>query len=139
MPRHPGEYARMLMARLERDDVPVWLVNTGWTGGPYGTGHRMPIDQTRSMVRAALAGQLDDVPAEMDPVFGVTVPVSCPGVPETVLRPRDTWADPAAYDAMATLIAEMFDENFAQYADRMPAAVREAGPRITQMTEPEEG
>jgi len=139
LPRHPAEYAAMLIERLERHDVKTWLVNTGWTGGPYGTGHRMPIDQTRSMVRAALAGELDDVPAEMDPVFGVTVPVSCPDVPATVLRPRDTWADPAAYDAMANLIAEMFDENFAQYADRMPVAVREAGPRITLLTEPEEG
>ena len=139
LPRHPAEYAAMLIERLERHDVAVWLVNTGWTGGPYGTGERMAIDNTRTMVRAALSGQLDDVPTEIDPVFGVTVPTSCPGVPPTVLRPRDTWDDPAAYDAMAVLIAEMFDENFAQYADRMPASVRDAGPRITQLTEPEEG
>jgi phosphoenolpyruvate carboxykinase (ATP) len=139
LPRHPGEYAAMLIDRLARHDVRVWLVNTGWTGGPFGTGHRMPIDQTRSMVRAALDGQLDDVPTEVDPVFGVAVPTSCPGVPAEVLRPRDTWSDPAEYDAMASLIAGMFDENFSQYADRMPAEVGVAGPRLARLIEPEEG
>jgi phosphoenolpyruvate carboxykinase (ATP) len=129
----------MLIDRLARHDVRVWLVNTGWTGGPFGTGHRMPIDQTRSMVRAALDGQLDDVPTEVDPVFGVAVPTSCPGVPAEVLRPRDTWSDPAEYDAMASLIAGMFDENFSQYADRMPAEVGVAGPRLARLIEPEEG
>jgi phosphoenolpyruvate carboxykinase (ATP) len=139
LPRHPGEYAAMLIDRLARHDVRVWLVNTGWTGGPFGTGHRMPIDQTRSMVRAALDGRLDDVPTEVDPVFGVAVPTSCPGVPAEVLRPRDTWSDPAEYDAMASLIAGMFDENFSQYADRMPAEVGVAGPRLARLIEPEEG
>jgi phosphoenolpyruvate carboxykinase (ATP) len=139
LPRHPAEYAAMLIERLATHDVKTWLVNTGWTGGPYGTGRRMPIDHTRSMVRAALGGHLDGVPTEVDPVFGVAVPTACPGVPSEVLTPRGTWADSAAYDAMATLIAEMFDENFAQYADRMPAAVREAGPQLTRLPEPEEG
>jgi phosphoenolpyruvate carboxykinase (ATP) len=138
LPRHPGEYAAMLIDRLARHDVTVWLVNTGWTGGPFGVGQRMPIDLTRTMVRAALAGELDDIPTEPDPVFGVAVPTSCPGVPTEVLHPRATWDDPSEYDAMASLIAGMFEENFRQYADRMPAEVCAAGPGFAG-AEPEEG
>ncbi len=130
LPRHPGEYAAMLDERLERHDVPVWLVNTGWTGGPYGVGERMRIDHTRNMVRAALAGELRAVDYEVDPVFGVEIPTSVPGVPVDVLRPRSTWADPAAYDEKARELAEMFAENFADYADGVPEAVRRAGPRV---------
>ncbi len=130
LPRHPGEYAAMLAERLERHDVPVWLVNTGWTGGPYGTGERMRIDYTRNMVRAALAGDLDDVPYEVDPVFGVEVPTVVPGVPSEVLRPRDTWPDADAYDVKARELARLFAENFADYADAVPAAVRDAGPHV---------
>ncbi len=129
LPRHPGEYARMLSERLERHDVPVWLVNTGWTGGPYGSGERMRIDHTRVMVRAALSGALDGVEYEVDPVFGVEVPTSVPGVPSEILRPRDTWADPAAYDAKASELARMFVDNFAAYADGVDEEVRAAGPR----------
>ena len=91
----------MLVERLERDDVPVWLVNTGWTGGPYGTGERMNIAHTRSMVRAALDGSLGRVPTRLDPNFGVEVPLSCPDVPASFLDPRATWADPEAYDRAA--------------------------------------
>ncbi len=130
LPRHPGEYARMLAERLERFDVPVWLVNTGWTGGPYGEGHRMPIDHTRVMVRAALSGALADVPYELDPIFRVEVPTVVPGVPSEVLRPRDTWADPAAYDAKARQLAVMFAANFEAYHDGVPDDVRAAGPRV---------
>jgi phosphoenolpyruvate carboxykinase (ATP) len=129
LPRHPGEYARMLAERLERFDVPVWLVNTGWTGGPYGEGHRMRIDHTRVMVRAALSGALADVPYELDPIFGVEVPTVVPGVPSEVLRPRDTWADPSAYDAKARELARMFAANFEAYHDGVPEEVRAAGPR----------
>ena len=91
MPRHPGEYAAMLVERLERWDVPVWLVNTGWTGGPYGVGERMNIAHTRSMVRAALDGRLDEVPTRLDPIFRVEVPLSCPAfssVPEPATANR---------------------------------------------------
>jgi phosphoenolpyruvate carboxykinase (ATP) len=130
LPRHPGEYARMLSERLERFDVPVWLVNTGWTGGPYGTGERMRIDHTRTMVRAALSGALDDVEYDLDPVFGVEVPRSVPGVPDSILRPRDTWSDPAAYDAKAQELAAMFVENFSAYADGVDDDVRAAGPHV---------
>ena len=132
LPRHPGEYARMLAERLEEYDVPVWLVNTGWTGGPYGEGQRMPIDHTRVMVRAALNGELDDATFETDPTFGVQVPTSVPGVPDEVLQPRATWADPEAYDAKAQELAGMFVENFTAYADGVSEAVRGAGPHATE-------
>jgi phosphoenolpyruvate carboxykinase (ATP) len=128
LPRHPGEYARMLADRLERHGVPVWLVNTGWTGGPVGEGKRMQIDHTRNMVRAALNGELDDATFETDPFFGFEVPISVPGVPAEVLRPRDTWANPEAYDAKARQLASMFVENFAAYADGVDDNIREAGP-----------
>jgi phosphoenolpyruvate carboxykinase (ATP) len=130
LPRHPGEYASMLAASLEAYQVPVWLVNTGWTGGPYGVGERMRIDHTRTMVRAALSGALDSVEYETDPVFGVAVPLAVPGVPSSVLRPRSTWSDAAAYDEKARELAEMFAENFEAYADGVPEEVRAAGPRV---------
>jgi phosphoenolpyruvate carboxykinase (ATP) len=134
LPRHPGEYARQLMDRLEREDVPVWLVNTGWTGGPYGTGHRMDIVHTRNMVRAAINGDLDGVETVSDPVFNVAVPTHVPGVPDEVLQPRGTWADMDAYDATARKLAGMFHLNFAGYAGGVPEAVRDAGPIAVDMT-----
>jgi len=130
MPRRPGEYAQMLVERMERWGAQAWLVNTGWTGGPYGTGERMNINHTRSMVRAALSGALDDVPTEVDPIFGVAVPTACPDVPSEVLRPRSTWPDGEAYDRQAAALARMFAENFAAYEDGVPEAVRAAGPRV---------
>jgi len=137
MPRHPGEYAAMLAERLDGHRVGAWLVNTGWTGGPYGVGERMDIDHTRSMVRAALSGALDDVPTVTDPIFGVEVPPSCPGVPAEFLQPRATWADPDAYDRQAKALAHMFAENFAAYADGVSVAVRAAGPRVVDDGAPE--
>jgi phosphoenolpyruvate carboxykinase (ATP) len=128
LPRHPGLYADMLIERLAKWDVPVWLVNTGWTGGPFGTGERMNINHTRAMVRAALNGALDEVEMIEDPIFRVAVPVSCPEVPASFLQPRNTWQDRAAYDLAARKLAVMFAENFAKYADGVAAAVREAGP-----------
>ncbi len=128
LPRHPGEYAHMLVDRLDQFDVPVWLVNTGWTGGPYGTGHRMNINHTRNMVRAAINGELDGVETVMDPVFRVAVPVTVPGVPDEVLIPRNTWPDKVAFDAAALKIAGMFHANFAKYADGVSEAIRGAGP-----------
>ncbi len=128
MPRHPGEYAAMLIDRLREHAVTVWLVNTGWTGGPYGTGERMNIAHTRSMVRAALSGALDDVEMRLDPTFRVEVPRSCPDVPAGFLDPRSTWADGAAYDAAAARLARMFVDNFAEYADGVGEAVGSAGP-----------
>jgi phosphoenolpyruvate carboxykinase (ATP) len=128
MPRHPGEYARMLVDRIDRENVPVWLVNTGWTGGPYGTGERMNIAHTRSMVRAALDGRLVDVPTRIDPNFGVAVPLHCPDVPDAFLDPRGTWADQEAYDRAAAKLTGMFRENFAAYADGLDPEIAAAGP-----------
>lgn len=128
MALHPSVYAKLLGERIERHDVAVWLVNTGWTGGPYGEGHRMPIAHTRAMVHAALDGTLTDVPTREDEIFGLHVPTSCPGVPSEVLDPRSTWADPAAYDEKARSLAGRFRENFRIYADHVDPAVARAGP-----------
>jgi phosphoenolpyruvate carboxykinase (ATP) len=128
LPRHPGEYARMLVERLERHDVPIWLVNTGWTGGPYGVGQRMNIEHTRNIVRAAIGGQLVSATFVSDPIFRVAVPTAVPGVPDEFLQPRSTWADPDAYDTAARRLAAMFAANFAAYATGVSEGVRSAGP-----------
>ena len=126
---HPMVYARFLGERIARHNVNVWLVNTGWTGGPYGTGSRMKIGQTRAMIRAALAGQLDKVAYETDAVFNLSVPVSCPGVPTEVFKPRNTWKDPVAYDEQARKLAAMFADNFRSFEADASADVTGAGPR----------
>ncbi|HYH94292.1 MAG TPA: phosphoenolpyruvate carboxykinase (ATP) [Candidatus Saccharimonadales bacterium] len=136
MPRHPGEYARMLTERLAAQDATVWLVNTGWTGGPYGVGERKSIAHTRSMVRAALDGRLAATETREDPTFRVAVPVSCPDVPAAFLDPRATWADADAYDRQAAELARMFADNFAAYADGVDDAIRDAGPAVTDWTPP---
>ncbi|CAN5795415.1 phosphoenolpyruvate carboxykinase (ATP) [soil metagenome] len=125
---HPSVYADMLGRKIEEHNVRVWLVNTGWTGGPYGEGTRMKLPYTRAMIHAALEGRLDDVETEPDPVFGLHIPVSVPEVPEEVLRPRDTWKDKEAYDRQAHKLAGMFRENFEQFAENVPQEVRDAGP-----------
>ena len=130
MPRHPGEYARMLGDRMAAHDIPVWLINTGWTGGPYGVGQRMNIQHTRAMVHAAIERRLDGVEFTVDPVFGLSVPASVPDVPTDVLQPRGTWTDPRAYDDAARQIAAMFVENFRQFEDRLGPDVAAAGPRV---------
>jgi phosphoenolpyruvate carboxykinase (ATP) len=130
LPRHPVVYAEMLGARLREGSANVWLVNTGWTGGAYGSGHRMKLQFTRAMVRAALAGRLDEMDTEPEPVFGLRVPVGVPDVPTECLRPRDTWLDAAAYDSKARELAGMFRDNFVRYADKVGDRVAAAGPRI---------
>jgi phosphoenolpyruvate carboxykinase (ATP) len=131
MPRHPGEYASMLTERLAVQDATVWLVNTGWTGGPVGTGERMNIAHTRSMVRAALDGTLATAETRIDPIFGVEVPLACPDVPASFLDPRSTWADADAYDRQALALAGMFVANFAAYADGVTDDIRDAGPLVS--------
>jgi phosphoenolpyruvate carboxykinase (ATP) len=121
-------YARLLHERLEQHGARVWLVNTGWTGGPYGVGHRIAISTTRALVRAALDGALDVVPTRTDSVFGLAVPTSCPGVEAKLLDPRLTWADPAAYDERARQLAAMFVRNFASFAGAVADDVRLAEP-----------
>ena len=129
LPLAPSRYARMLGERIAHHDARVWLVNTGWTGGPYGVGKRMKIAYTRAMIRAALSGELDSVAYEKDSVFNLDVPTACPDVPPEVLKPRSTWADPAAYDAQAAKLAQMFAENFKKFADGVGPDVTAAGPR----------
>ncbi|HEY6109045.1 MAG TPA: phosphoenolpyruvate carboxykinase [Gemmatimonadales bacterium] len=128
LPRHPNAYATMLGEKIARHGVQCWLVNTGWTGGGFGTGQRIRLSHTRAIVRAALGGKLDRIPTVREPAFGLSVPTEVPGVPADVLLPRRTWADPAAYDVQAMRLAELFRKNFGQFEEHVHAAVREAGP-----------
>lgn len=125
---HPTVYAKLLGQRIAEHDTRVWLVNTGWTGGPFGEGHRIPIALTRAMITAVLSGALDEVPCERHPVFGLDTPVECPGVPRGVLSPRETWLNGDAYDRQANKLAGMFADNFAAFAPTAGADVRAAGP-----------
>jgi phosphoenolpyruvate carboxykinase (ATP) len=129
LPLHPGAYAEMLGKKLEQHGSRVWLVNTGWTGGPFGVGSRMKLGYTRAMVRAALAGRLNSVQTVEVPFFGLHVPTEVEGVPAEVLQPRNTWADKDAYDARARELANAFVKNFEQFADRVSDAVKAAGPK----------
>lgn len=133
MALHPSVYADLLGQRISSQNVKVWLVNTGWTGGPYGVGHRMSIKHTRALLTAALTGELDSVPMTEDPVFGFQVPDLCPGVPKDVLKPRNTWTDGNTYDAQAQKLAKMFIENFQQFTDVVDASVMQGAPRLVQL------
>jgi phosphoenolpyruvate carboxykinase (ATP) len=116
MPLHPAKYAEMLSQKMQEARVTVWLINTGWTGGPYGTGKRMSLSYTRALITAALNGELDRVDYENHDIFGVAMPVSCPGVPADLLNPRNTWNDKDAYDRKANYLAEAFLKNFEKFA-----------------------
>ncbi len=126
---HPTKYAEMLGEKLAEHGSQVWLVNTGWSGGPYGTGSRMKLGYTRAMVRAALSGALDAAPTTTDPVFGLAVPTAVAGVPDAILDARGTWPDPAAYDAQARKLAGMFRQNIEKFGAAVSPAIRAAGPR----------
>jgi phosphoenolpyruvate carboxykinase (ATP) len=128
MPLFPQRYAELLGKKLEKHNVDVWLVNTGWSGGPYGIGSRMKIAFTRSMVQAVLNGSLRNVPMETEPFFGLQVPKECPGVPSEVLNTRNTWANKSDYDAQAKKLAGMFVENFKQFADKASPEIMAATP-----------
>ncbi len=128
LPQPPAVYARMLGEKLDAHTAAVWLVNTGWTGGPYGEGHRMPIQATRRLLHAALSGELDGVGYRTDEIFGFEVPVEVPGVEKELLDPRSTWHEPAAYDTKARELAEMFRQNFEKFAADAGDAVTAAGP-----------
>jgi phosphoenolpyruvate carboxykinase (ATP) len=126
----PTVYALLLGERIARHTVETWLVNTGWTGGPYGEGARMKLAYTRAMVRAAIEGELARAPTRRDPLFGFDVPTACPNVPAEVLQPRSTWKDPSAYDAQARQLAQMFVDNFSKFKDTVAEEVAAAGPTL---------
>ncbi len=131
LPLHPTKYAEMLGRKMDQNpDVNVWLINTGWTGGAYGTGSRMKLHYTRAMLTAALTGGLEGVKYRQHPVFGVLVPAACPGVPAEILDPRNTWADKDAYDRTASNLAEKFVANFRKYADFANEEILAGAPRV---------
>jgi phosphoenolpyruvate carboxykinase (ATP) len=128
MARHPGVYADLLGRKIAEHKVNCWLVNTGWSGGPYGVGQRMKIAYTRAMVNAALNGQLSEVRYVKDPVFGVQIPTTCPDVSTEVLIPRHTWAEGEAYDRQAKKLAAMFVHNFKEFEDGVAETIKAAAP-----------
>ncbi|MEO6224878.1 MAG: phosphoenolpyruvate carboxykinase [Sphingomicrobium sp.] len=132
MPRHPSVYGNLLKERIAKGSVDCWLVNTGWTGGKYGVGKRMPIKQTRALLNAALDGSLKNAEFRKDPNFGFEVPVAVPGADSSLLDPRSTWADPAEYDRTAARLVDLFVENFTQFADQVDEGVRQCAPKVGQ-------
>jgi phosphoenolpyruvate carboxykinase (ATP) len=124
----PTVYARLLGERITQHPTDLWLVNTGWTGGPYGTGRRMPIAATRAIVRAAIDGSLAKAPTRLDAAFGFRVPTACAGVSSEMLDPPGTWSDRDAYDKQARHLAELFRENFRQFESEVSSTVAGAGP-----------
>ncbi|HXD20140.1 MAG TPA: phosphoenolpyruvate carboxykinase (ATP), partial [Vicinamibacterales bacterium] len=130
LPLNPNVYAKMLGERIAKHKSRVWLVNTGWTGGPPGVGSRMKIGYTRAMLTAALTGQLDNVQYRTHAIFNIDIPMTCPGVPDSVLDARTTWPDKAAYDEQAKKLAAMFVENFKTFEKDVDPAVKAAGPTV---------
>ncbi|WP_255936007.1 phosphoenolpyruvate carboxykinase [Kordiimonas sp. SCSIO 12610] len=131
MPRHPSVYGNLLRKKIAEGGVNCWLVNTGWTGGEYGTGNRMPIKATRALLHAALDGSLNNAPMRVDPYFGFEVPTEVPGVDTGILNPRDTWADKDAYDAKAEYLVGLFVDNFKTFIDHVDDQVKTAGPKAS--------
>jgi phosphoenolpyruvate carboxykinase (ATP) len=127
---HPAKYAEMLAGNLRKHGAQTWLVNTGWSGGPYGIGARIKLAYTRAIIDAIHAGALAQVPTQIDPVFGLAVPTACPEVPSELLQPRNTWADKAAYDEKARKVAALFRDNFKKYEAQASAEVRAGGPKL---------
>ena len=135
MPRHPSVYGNLLKKRIAEGSVDCWLVNTGWTGGKYGVGKRMPIKETRALLNAALDGSLKNAEFRKDPNFGFDVPVEVPGVDSKLLDPRGTWANPAEYDATAAKLVDLFVKNFAEFAPHVDEGVRQSGPKAAQQAQ----
>ena len=129
MPRHPSVYADLLAEKMSQHNAKCWLLNTGWVSGGYGKSKRIRIKWTRALLNAALDGSLNDVKFVVDSRFGFEIPQSCEGVPEEILNPRDTWGDGAEYDAAANRLAEMFGENFSQFAEGVSPDVFAAAPK----------
>ena len=135
MPRPPSVYGNLLKERINKGHVSCWLVNTGWTGGKYGTGKRMPIKATRALLNAALDGSLKDGEFRKDPNFGFEVPVMLEGCTD-LLDPRSTWEDPEEYDRTAAKLVDLFNDNFAQFAEHVDEGVRQAAPKAQQADQP---
>jgi len=129
LPLKPSVYAELLGKKIDQHNVRVWLVNTGWTGGAYGTGERMKLSYTRAMLKAAIDGELDDVPTEKHTLFGLEMPSHCPAVPSHILNPRNTWANGTAYDAQAQKLAQMFKDNFEDFKADVGKDILDAGPK----------
>ncbi len=132
LPLHPGKYAAMLGKKMQEHNVNVWLINTGWTGGPYGVGNRMKLSYTRAMITAALNGELDNASFSRHDVFGMEIPDNCPGVPAELLHPRNTWKDKEAYDKQANMLASLFVKNFEKYREGVEAAILAAAPVVKE-------
>jgi phosphoenolpyruvate carboxykinase (ATP) len=130
IPVHPNRYAQLLGEKIDRHGARVWLVNTGWTGGPHGEGHRMALGYTRRMISAILTGELDQSQTFHEPFFNLEVPVHIDGVPDGLLNPRKTWQDPERYDAQAARLVKMFAENFQQFANQVSSKILAAGPSL---------
>jgi len=130
MPLHPTVYAELLANKIRRHNSNVWLINTGWTGGPHGVGHRMKLSNTRQMLSEALEGNLNDIDYKLDDFFGLAIPEHVEGIPNDVLVPRNTWDDKKAYDKKAQKLAKMFAENFQQFEGEASEALIKAGPKV---------
>jgi phosphoenolpyruvate carboxykinase (ATP) len=128
MPYHPSVYAKLLGDKIDAYNSNVYLINTGWSGGPYGVGKRMKLSYTRAMVTAALEGKLDNVEYKLDPIFNVLVPQSCPEVPDEILNPKNTWKNAEEYEKLAHQLAERFAENFKKFKN-VSEDIAGAGPR----------
>ena len=136
LPLHPSAYADLLGSKIRKGSrsgdgtINVWLVNTGWTGGPFGEGHRIELNYTRRMIQAALRGKLNDVEYRTQPIFNLQVPVTCPDVPNAILKPRDTWPNEEEYDTKARELAQLFINNFKKFEDKTDPAITNAGPKL---------
>jgi phosphoenolpyruvate carboxykinase (ATP) len=131
LPLHPTKYAELLGKKLTQNKVNVWLVNTGWIGGPYGVGSRIKLKFTRALINAAIEGLLDEVDYKTTPVFGLHTPVSCPDVPSEILFPRNAWENQNEFDAKANELAERFVRNFEQFSNFASEAILNAAPKIS--------
>jgi phosphoenolpyruvate carboxykinase (ATP) len=129
MPLHPTKYAEMLGDKMAKNNVNVWLINTGWSGGEYGVGSRLKLSYTREMITAALTGKLNDVEFTNHEIFGLAMPVSCPNVPTEILNPKNTWSDKEAYDKKANHLAESFVNNFKQFEENANDEIMAAAPK----------
>jgi len=129
---HPTKYAEMLGSKMAKNNVNVWLINTGWSGGEYGTGSRIKLKYTRAMITAALTGKLNDVDYTNHEIFGLAMPTSCEGVPTEILNPKNTWSDKGLYDSKANKLAESFVNNFKQFEEYANEEIISAAPKVSQ-------